>query len=307
MTTPSSNGNVHISAVARTRSDTTSHAWANHVLETDAFGAITVPPSPDLARAAATFPSRESVSSSEGDFRAPPSPSHRAMDLAFSRSIGTCFLVISPSRRNVLHDHIGTWLFMKMWRRQGRLRRCAFENIENGTESVHLQYATETHESHDLCRMGVCTVRRGALRTLHLFGVGPSSRVRRPPSARSDAVLERPHPDHIAKHSRGAAMTTRRATPAAYGVQRPEARRTEVCMANLMMQLSETVCVERGTFHPRSNETDHDPRIGSARCAAGTRGGVGQTGTLRARREAQILADARRPRVNAIERIPSEA
>ena len=49
-------------------------------------------------------------------------------------------------------------------------------------------------------------------------------------------------------------MTTRRATPAAYGVQRPEARRTEVCMANLMMQLSETVCVERGTFHPRSNE-----------------------------------------------------
>ena len=49
-------------------------------------------------------------------------------------------------------------------------------------------------------------------------------------------------------------MTTLRGTAAAYGVQRPEARRTEVCMANLMMQLSETVCVERGTFHPRSNE-----------------------------------------------------
>jgi hypothetical protein len=98
-------------------------------------------------------------------------------------------------------------------------------------------------------------------------------------------------------------MTTLRATAAAYGVQRPEARRTEVCMTNLIMQLSETVCDEPGTFHPRSNETDHDPRIGSARCAAGTRAGVGHTGTPGARREAQILADARRPRVNAIERI----
>ena len=46
-------------------------------------------------------------------------------------------------------------------------------------------------------------------------------------------------------------MTTLRATAAAYGVQRPQARRTEVCMTNLMMQLSETVCDERGTFHPR--------------------------------------------------------
>jgi len=54
-------------------------------------------------------------------------------------------------------------------------------------------------------------------------------------------------------------MTTLRATAAAYGVQRPEARRTEVCMTNLMMPLSETICDER--------------------------------------------ADARRPRVNAIERI----
>ena len=43
-------------------------------------------------------------------------------------------------------------------------------------------------------------------------------------------------------------MTTLRATAAAYGVQRPEARRTEVCMANLMMQLSETVCVEQARF-----------------------------------------------------------
>jgi hypothetical protein len=47
-------------------------------------------------------------------------------------------------------------------------------------------------------------------------------------------------------------MTTLRATAAAYGVQRPEARRTETCMTNLMMQLSETVCDERGTFHPRA-------------------------------------------------------
>lgn len=47
-------------------------------------------------------------------------------------------------------------------------------------------------------------------------------------------------------------MTTLRATAAAYGVQRPEARRTEVCMTNLIMQLSETVCDERGTFHPRA-------------------------------------------------------
>ena len=31
-------------------------------------------------------------------------------------------------------------LVMKMSRRQGRLWRCAFENIENGTESVHLQH-----------------------------------------------------------------------------------------------------------------------------------------------------------------------
>ena len=43
-TTPSSNGNVHISAVARTRSDATSHVWANHVPETVAFGVIIVPP-----------------------------------------------------------------------------------------------------------------------------------------------------------------------------------------------------------------------------------------------------------------------
>jgi hypothetical protein len=46
-------------------------------------------------------------------------------------------------------------------------------------------------------------------------------------------------------------MTTG-ATAAAYGVQRPQARRTEVCLTNLMMQLSETVCDERGTFHPRA-------------------------------------------------------
>jgi len=98
-------------------------------------------------------------------------------------------------------------------------------------------------------------------------------------------------------------MTTLRATAAAYGVQRPETRRTEVCMTNLMMQLSETICDERGSFHPHSNETDDEPRIGSARCAAGTRAVVGHTGTPRARREAQILADVRRPRVNAIERI----
>ena len=98
-------------------------------------------------------------------------------------------------------------------------------------------------------------------------------------------------------------MTTLRATAAAYGVQRPEARRTEVCMTSLMMPLSETICDERGSFHPHSNETDDEPRIGSARCAAGTRAVVGHTGTPRARREAQILADVRRPRVNAIERI----
>jgi hypothetical protein len=47
-------------------------------------------------------------------------------------------------------------------------------------------------------------------------------------------------------------MTTLRATAPAYGVQHPEARRTEVCMTNLVMQLSETVCDERGTFHPRA-------------------------------------------------------
>jgi hypothetical protein len=51
-------------------------------------------------------------------------------------------------------------------------------------------------------------------------------------------------------------MTTLRATAVAYGVQRPEAQRTEVCMTNLMMQLSETICDERGWFHPHSNETD---------------------------------------------------
>ena len=34
------NGNVHISAVATTRSDATSHAWPNHVRETVTFGAI---------------------------------------------------------------------------------------------------------------------------------------------------------------------------------------------------------------------------------------------------------------------------
>lgn len=45
-------------------------------------------------------------------------------------------------------------------------------------------------------------------------------------------------------------MPTLRATDAAYGVQRPGARRTEVCMTSLMMQLAETVCDERGTFHP---------------------------------------------------------
>ena len=126
----------------------------------------------------------------------------------------------------------------------GRLRRCAFENIENGAESVRLQHATEIYESHDLCRVGVCTVRRAALRTPHLFGVGPSRCVRRPPSARSNAVLERPRPDHIGKHSRGAAMTTLRATAATESVQRPDAQRTEVCMTNLMMRLSDTVSDE---------------------------------------------------------------
>jgi len=50
-------------------------------------------------------------------------------------------------------------------------------------------------------------------------------------------------------------MTTLRAPAAAYGVQRPEVWRTEVCMTSLIMQLSETVCDELGTFHPRSNET----------------------------------------------------
>ncbi len=44
VTTPSSNGNVHISAVAITRSEVTSRVWANHVRETLAFGAIIVPP-----------------------------------------------------------------------------------------------------------------------------------------------------------------------------------------------------------------------------------------------------------------------
>jgi len=47
-------------------------------------------------------------------------------------------------------------------------------------------------------------------------------------------------------------MTTLRATAAAYSVQRREALRTEACMTNLMMQLSETVSDERGTFHPRA-------------------------------------------------------
>jgi hypothetical protein len=51
-------------------------------------------------------------------------------------------------------------------------------------------------------------------------------------------------------------VTTLRATAAAYGVQRLEARRTEVCMTSLMMPLSETICDERGSFHPYSNETD---------------------------------------------------
>jgi hypothetical protein len=111
-------------------------------------------------------------------------------------------------------------------------------------------------ESHDLCRMGVCTVRRGALRTLHLFGwvllvafaVLPPLVVMRlwkePVQTTSQSIQE------VLR------MTTLRATAAAYGVQRPEARRTEVCMTNLMMQLSETICDERGWFHPHSNETD---------------------------------------------------
>jgi len=73
VTAPSSNGNVHISAVARTRSDATPHACANQLSETVAF----------LSR--------------------------------------TRFFVISPSRRNVLHDHIGTWLFKKVWRHRDRL------------------------------------------------------------------------------------------------------------------------------------------------------------------------------------------
>src|SRR4030095_8108801 len=90
--------------------------------------------------------------------------------------------------------------------------RCAFENIESGTQSVDFRHATQIHESHDLCRMGVRTVRRGALRTPHLLGVGPSGRVRRHPAVGSNAVLERARPDHIAKHSRCGAMTTGRAT-----------------------------------------------------------------------------------------------
>lgn len=91
-------------------------------------------------------------------------------------------------------------------------RRCAFENIESGTESVHFHHATETHESHDFRPMGVCTVRHGSVRSLHLLGVGPSCLVRRHPSVGRHAVLERARPDYIAKHSRGAllrAMTSR--------------------------------------------------------------------------------------------------
>jgi hypothetical protein len=98
-------------------------------------------------------------------------------------------------------------------------RRCAFENIESGTESVDFHHATEIHESHDFCRMGVCTVRGGALRTFHLLGVGPSCRIRRHPSAGSHAVLERARSDHIATHSRGAVMTTARAKPAVYALR----------------------------------------------------------------------------------------
>ena len=86
-------------------------------------------------------------------------------------------------------------------------RQCAFENIERGTKSVDFRHATQIHESHDFCRMGVCPVCDGALRTPHLLGVGSSCRVRSHPAVRINAVLERACPDHIAEHSRGAAIT----------------------------------------------------------------------------------------------------
>lgn len=113
-------------------------------------------------------------------------------------------------------------------------------------------------------------------------------------------------------------MTTLRATATAYGVQRPQARRTEVCMTNLMMQLSETVCDERGTFHPRAMTGVYAER-------ALARARIRQTpiresdllialqelvealdkrsAHLERAGEAQILVDARRLRVNAIQRI----
>jgi len=97
------------------------------------------------------------------------------------------------------------------------LRRCAFENIDSGTKSVEFQHATPIPESRDLCRMGVCTVRRSSVRTRDLFSVGPSYRGGGPPRARSYPVLESVRPGRIAKHSRGAAMMTLRATHAEAG------------------------------------------------------------------------------------------
>src|SRR5512138_2640773 len=84
---------------------------------------------------------------------------------------------------------------------------CSLEHSESGRKPIEFHDATNTHESRGFCRVGECPRRGRVLRTLYLFGIGPSRRLGGPSSTRIDVVLETACPDHIAKHSGGAAVT----------------------------------------------------------------------------------------------------
>jgi len=85
---------------------------------------------------------------------------------------------------------------------------CSIEHSDGWRMPVDCDHATHIHESNGFCRMDKCAGRNRVFRKFHVFGTPPSGRLGRSRSTRVDVVLETSGADHVAKHSRRAALST---------------------------------------------------------------------------------------------------